>query len=376
MFKDVKSIITYLKQIRAIKLLFFLITILLSISVSSCGKKTDITIYTGPNYQDIGEWYVKEGLYEEALNSYNNMLEQVIKNRGENSSETAAIYDSIGEIYIYLGKRDEALKFLEDAIRINTNNKDELGLASNYNQMGKIYINIGGDSNEGLSYFDKAEEIYKKYSWDKLPAMAGVLSNKGKLYKNMGENKKALDCFGIALDIYHVNNKDDAKLQMEMGQLFVRMKKFKEAEIYYNNAEQIISREKDLYLAGKLNMERGSLHDKKGEYVNAINEYKKALNVFKSNQQYELDKAVLYNNLGCAYAMNDELKKAVECITIACKILNKTTLETDKIVTSKKDYKYNLRQCYLVLNGNEAENDFEKWYQKKMSEEIEEENIE
>lgn len=244
MIKGAASIITYPKQIKAIKLLIFLITILLSISVSSCEKKPDITIYAGPNDQDIGEWYVKEGLYEEALNSYNNKLEQVINNRGENSSEAAAIYDSIGEIYVYLGKCDEALNFLDDAIRINTINKDELGLASNYNQMGKIYINIGGDSNEGLSYFDKAEEIYKKYSWDKLPVMAGVLSNKGKLYKNMGENKNALDCFDMALDIYHANNKDDAKLQMEMGQLFVRMKEFKEAEIYYDNAEQIIIREK------------------------------------------------------------------------------------------------------------------------------------
>lgn len=58
-----------------------------SISLSSCVKKTDITFYTGPNDQDIGEWYVTEIDKTSSEINYNQKQNAVYKMFYGNSSD-------------------------------------------------------------------------------------------------------------------------------------------------------------------------------------------------------------------------------------------------------------------------------------------------
>lgn len=353
---------------KVIRLFFIIFTLFFVLDITACHKKT-ITIYEGPS-TDLGEQYVKEGRYHDALNYYETKLEQIIKNSGEYSQNAAVFYDHIGEVYIYLGNRDEALNFLDKAIQINTKYKDELELAVNYNQIGKIYINIGGDAKEGLSYLDKAEAIYRKKSLEKSLAMASVLSNKGRLYNKVGQYEKALEYYKSALNIDQTNGQDKAKLYIVIGQLYVNMKEFKKAEEQYYNAENIILEENNEYLMGKLSQEEGLLYDEQGEYEKAISQYEKAINIFESDRQYDLDLALVYNNMGYAYIMRNELKKALEKFTTACQIIENVSPCTKQVEEDRRDYKHNLRQCYQGLTGDTSEENFEKWYQDKMSEKL------
>lgn len=189
------------------------------------------------------------------------MLDGAIKTYGENSSAAAEINNSIGEIYIYKRNREDALEYLNKSIFINKKLKDELGLASNYVQMAKISIYISGEADVGLTYLEKAEKIYKKYSWENRLAMAGVLSNKGRLYKNEGDFEKALDCYKKALDIYHKNDQDDAMIYILMGQIYMQKKEYQKAELHFNNAKDIILLENDDYLMGKLKLVMGLMYN-------------------------------------------------------------------------------------------------------------------
>lgn len=355
-------------NIKIIRILYIIIMIIVILNISACHKKTNITIYEGPYTEDLGEQYVNEGRYNDALNYYETKLEQSIKKSGESSQNAAIIYNQIGEVYIYLGNRDEALKFLDKAIKINTKYNDELELAVNYNQIGKIYVSIGGDVNEGLSYFNKAEEIYKKYSMEKSLVMASVLNNKGRLYNKSGQYEKALDSYKSAIAIDQTNGQDKARLYIVIGQLYVNMKEFEKAEEQYYNAEKILKEESNEYLMGELYQEKGLLYDERGEYKKAISEYEKAIKIFELNREYELELALVYNNMGYAFIMNKELEKALDKLTMACQIIEKSSLVTDRKERSRNNYKHNLSQCYQGLTGDTSEENFEKWYQDKMSE--------
>ena len=354
---------------RIILVMFFFLLIILSLC--SCQKKPSVTIYAEPSDNDIGEQLIHEERYQDALDYYNKMLDGAIKTYGENSSAAAEINNSIGEIYIYKRNRENALEYLNKSIFINKKLKDELGLASNYVQMAKISIYISGEADAGLIYLEKAEKIYKKYSWENRLAMAGVLSNKGRLYKNEGDFEKALDCYKKALDIYHKNDQDDAMIYILMGQIYMQKKEYQKAEIRFNNANDIILSENDDYLMGKLKLVMGLMYDNKGEYDKALGEYDKALKVFEADEQYKSDRALVYNNIGYVYMEDKNLEKALYNLIIACQIVENISPTTNEVEEDKRDYKQNLRMCYQGLTGDKAEENFEEWYHDKISDGIE-----
>jgi len=357
-----------------ILMMFFFL--LITLSLCSCQKKPSVTFYAGPSDNDIGEQLIHEERYQDALDYYNRMLDETIKNYGENSSAVAEINNSIGEIYIYKRNREDALDYLNKSIFINKKLKDELGLASNFVQMAKISIYISGETDEGLTYLEEAEKIYMKYSWGNRLVMAGVLSNKGRLYKNEGDYEKALDCYEKALDIYHKNDQDDAMIYILMGQIYMQKKEYQKAELHFNNANNIILSENDDYLMGKLKLVTGLMYDNKGEYEKAIGEYEKALKVFKSYEQYKSDTALIYNNIGYVYMEDRKLEKAIDNLIIACQIVENISPTTNEVEDDKRDYKQNLRMCYQGLTGDKIDENFEKWYKDKMSEGLKGENFE
>ena len=359
------------KKFQNSKILVLIVAFLLIFNICACQKKSNITIYAGPSENNIGESYVTEGKYNEELDYYKVLLKQVIEKEGENSSAAAQIYNYIAEIYIYQQNQNEELKYIDKAVKINTDYNDQLSLAGNYLVKGKIYSNIGGDVEEGLSYLEDAEAIYSNFFYGYTLEMADVLINKGKLYTNMNKYEEALKNYENALDIYQKNDQKDAVIYLLIGQIYAHENNFEKAEDFYNKAEIIIIENKEIFLKGNLNKLRGSMYVTKGDYKNAINEYEEALKVFCSDEQYKLNVAQVCNNLGYAYAMNRNLEMAVEKLIISCKIIENTSEDNELIEKDKRDYKQNLKTYYQALTKDKAEENFEKWYQDKMSEGIE-----
>ena len=354
-----------------IRIVISILAFLLIFNLCACQKKSNITIYSGPLENNIGESYVREGKYNEALDYYKLLLKPVIEKEGENSSAAAQIYNYIAEIYIYQENQNEALKYIDKAVKINTDYNDQLSLAGNYLVKGKIYSYIGGDVEEGLSYLEDAETIYSNFFWKYTLEMADVLINKGNIYKNMNKYEEALKNYENALDIYQKNGQKDAVIYLLIGQIYTHENDFEKAEDSYKKAEIIIIENKEIFLKGNLNKLKGSMYVTKGDYENAINEYEEALKVFCSDEQYKLSVAQVCNNLGYAYAMNRNLNMAVEKLIISCKIIENTSADNELIEKDKRDYKHNLKTYYQALTKDKAEENFEKWYQDKMSDGLE-----
>lgn len=187
------------------------------------------------------------GNYEKAIEEFDNYLKKF-----PNQSE--AIYYKALSLGC-LGEFKKAIKMLDDAIDLNSNNNR--------------YWNDKGAFLSELNMISKAHRCFNKsirlkpnsYNW----------SNKAALYHKCNNLEKALECYDNAIrydneDIYPVIGK--AKIYMELED-------FDNAEIYFELAESIDKTDLE-YLV------------ERGKYMMFTHEYKQALKYF--------DKCIHFNN--------------------------------------------------------------------------------
>lgn len=123
-----------------------IVIILFCTFLIACGKVSQATIYMGPSYEDNNVVYqieIENGRYQEALEQYREMLQQV----PENSIQAANIYNNMGGIYAeYLREQEKAELYINKAIYIHQKENDSIGLAGDYTEMSKKYIYIGREA--------------------------------------------------------------------------------------------------------------------------------------------------------------------------------------------------------------------------------------
>ena len=115
--------------------------------------------------QNIGVIYYMQFDYAEALKYYMKTLgacnEMLASGDSVYFDRMHVIYNSIGNVYLRRGEKEQALSYYKKALRSATNNQDTLLLATVYNNMGKLSRELG-DNEKALRYLNLSLENRKK----------------------------------------------------------------------------------------------------------------------------------------------------------------------------------------------------------------------
>jgi len=146
---------------------------------------------------NIGGIYQNEGNYKKALHYFKKSLAL-----SRTKKVKAAVYDNIGMIYSDMNNYTEAIKYITKALNLDESIGYYYGAAIYYLNLGDSYIYV------------KNYPTAKKYILTGI-SMEKKIGNKkwigtgyqyiGRLYRNKGDNKKALLYYGKAYDMYKIS---------------------------------------------------------------------------------------------------------------------------------------------------------------------------
>ncbi|MBD2440454.1 tetratricopeptide repeat protein [Nostoc sp. FACHB-110] len=107
--------------------------------------------------------------------------------------------NNIGQIYLSLGKYEQALKLYQQALDIYQQNKYKLGVAVALNNIGRVYQNLG-NYNQALEYNQQALANYREIG-DRT-GEGVTISNLGQVYQQQNQSDKALGLYQQAVAIH------------------------------------------------------------------------------------------------------------------------------------------------------------------------------
>ena len=208
-----------------------------------------------------------KGNYKEAIRIYISTAE-VFKEYGDSVSWASAL-GNIGVVYEEMGMADKAIYYDKLGLAIKLARHDTLGAATNYNNIGVAFSELLNIPDSAIYYYTKAFEIYKKkghsfhcakarnnlgmlyillnqfdlanyhlqkadHIFDSIGNLQGkAITHRyfGELYFTQGDDRKSLEYFERAMDIFKQIN--DKKSLMEMGSLmskvYISMGRYSEA---------------------------------------------------------------------------------------------------------------------------------------------------
>ncbi|PKP49521.1 MAG: hypothetical protein CVT94_04985 [Bacteroidetes bacterium HGW-Bacteroidetes-11] len=111
---------------------------------------------------------------------------------------------NIGIDFFYLGEYEKALEYLFKSLKIAQEINDQPGIASQYNSIAGVYLEIYKDYDKALLYYKDALAISKKSDNKKLEGT--VLLNIGDLFYMNQQNDSAIQYYYNALDILNELN--------------------------------------------------------------------------------------------------------------------------------------------------------------------------
>ncbi|MEO6406780.1 MAG: adenylate/guanylate cyclase domain-containing protein, partial [Ferruginibacter sp.] len=247
-----------------------------------------------------------QGKYPEALDYYNQSLNIFIGNK--NVVGMANIYSNIGVIYYDQGDDAKALENYLKALKYAELSGDKLRMLTTLNNVGGVYNQREATYDKALEYYLKAlpicEELGKKNELGAIAVNIGSIYTEKYIKQKTPEFfKKAMSYFNMALTAYG-NEEGSLNAFNAIGKLYLAQGK-DELALYNNN--------KAYELAKKLNVKisivqslrgLGNVYVHKKDYQQAINYYKEAeplAKEIKANNELKdlyIQMATAYENMG------------------------------------------------------------------------------
>ncbi len=177
-----------------------------------------------------------------------------------------------------------------------------------YNQLAIEYYNDGKPEKAKKYYEEVLKLAIKDYN-----LQSATYNEIGNIQSDLGENEKAFKSYQTALKI--LADKDlslQAKINKNVGALFLSWKKLDEALKYYLVAETLAMKAGDKRTVADLSNNKGTVYEQRNLYDKAQISYNKALNFYLKNNIYDRI-ALTYNNLAILNKVQKKFSQSVYC---------------------------------------------------------------
>jgi len=156
---------------------------------------------------DLGLAYMREKRWRDALNFHRRALSRAAS-AGDREGMAQA-YNGVGNVFLELGERDEAIRAYEEAVAICKEAGDQRGLARTYNNLAVAYRRLG-KWEQAQEYLEEALNLLAQH--DDKRAIASVYNNIGLIMAAQGKKREATNFYKRSLalkeeigDLYSTN---------------------------------------------------------------------------------------------------------------------------------------------------------------------------
>ena len=270
--------------------------------------KNDIIQSKSGALGNIGLIYTVKGDLDKALKYHQDAI-KIDKEIGDRQGEAGQL-SNIGLIYGYKGDLVKALKYHQNALKIDKEIDYRRGEATHLGNIGMIY-GYKGDMDQALKYFQDALDIDKEIGYRQ--GEADQLGNIGLIYSDKGELDQALKYFQDALDIdkeigYRQGEADQLG---NIGLIYSDKGDMDQALKYQQDALKI---DKEIgYRQGEANTlgNIGLIYRAKGDLNQALKYHQEALKIHKK-VGYRQGEATDLVNIGLIYGDKGDPDQALK----------------------------------------------------------------
>ncbi|KAJ4769147.1 Tetratricopeptide repeat (TPR)-like superfamily protein [Rhynchospora pubera] len=261
------------------------------------------------------------GDHEEAL-EHLVLSSMAMVSGGGQETEVASIDSNIGDIYLSLGRYDEAVFAYQKALTVFKTSKGEnhTTVASVFVRLADLY-NKTGKLRESKSYCENALRIYQKpVPGTSIEEIASGLTDVAAIYESMNEHEQALKLLQKALKMYNNSSGQQstiAGIEAQMGVLYYILGNYGES---YNSfkgsiAKMRASGEKKSAFFGVALNQMGLACVQRYAINEAAELFEEARTVLeKEYGPYHPDTLGVYSNLAGTYDAMGRLDEAIEIL--------------------------------------------------------------
>ena len=237
------------------------------------------------------------GEFEEAIEQYKKLLLV---------NEDPKLYKNLGQIYLILGRVEEALKNFKTLSRLNPSNKEVYFFLGNCYSMLKRY-------NEAIKAFEHALKLDSNNPY--------IYDNMANAWEELKMYNSSLECRQKAITL----KPDDAFIQCSIGNTLYKLDLKEEAMQVYKNSACLDPKFADVYYL-------------MGNCLCSMENYKEAIQSYSMTLDLDPDSVDALNNLGNAYFDIGNLDEALSYY-----------LKAKEIDTNNPEVLNNLGDLYSVL---------------------------
>src|SRR5271157_1649968 len=246
-------------------------------------KRLVTVLAADPKYVDAlyarGRVEIKDGKSDAALDFLNTGLSLAIKL--DNKTEKGNFLNALGLAYQDLGKPEDALSSLQQALEIRKSIGDERGTELTLSNIAGIQDRLG-NSKAAMSNYQAAIDLARKIG-DK-DGLALNTMNLGSFYYDHGNYDEALKLAKQALQIYREtgDKRNQAQCLNNIGSALDNKGQYQDALTNFDQAYQIADQLKLQDDATQALRNSGEMNFKLGQYQTAQSQFLKALNASKA----------------------------------------------------------------------------------------------
>ncbi|TAL70160.1 MAG: tetratricopeptide repeat protein [Bacteroidetes bacterium] len=288
----------------------------------------------------LGDNLEADESFKHALNLYNKLKDEY----GIASSK-----NNLGRVYTKTGKYKDALVNLIQANELSKqNNYQDIFCKSSYH-IGSLYDKFN-DISQALKYYSISLEKAKENKNNDM--IISILNNIGNVYYGISNYSKALQYYSDALNNYcsesDLSNRE--MLYNNIANIYFDLSKFDEAENYYNKSFNIVSQLNDSLSIGISYLNLANIYSKINKLSEAKDYYFKSIDIFKKAGA-DLDLADTYLYTGNFFLGMKDYHNAEKHLLISLNLYEKLGS-----LKGQRDAQSNLLSLYLNNKNIELSN--------------------